>query len=150
VGTTPGGKDIYTQSQGTSTSASVSGIPLNGNPAYARLWWRIGATWSSTDYTHQTWDGIPPALVSPSPGATLRSSTMTVQWSAGSGVAEYHLYVGTTPGGKDIYTQSQGTSTSASVSGIPLNGNPAYARLWWHIGATWFWADYTYQTQEDE
>ena len=148
VGTTPGGKDIYNLSQGTGTSVSVSGIPINGNPVYARLWWRIGGTWSSTDYTYQTQGD--PALTSPTPGSPLTASPVTVQWSAGSGVAEYHLYVGTTPGGKDIYTQSQGTGTSVSVSGIPLNGNPAYARLWWRIGATWFWADYTYQTQEVE
>ncbi len=66
----------------------------------------------------------PPSLISPPLGSTLTTSSVAFQWSAGSGVAEYHLYVGTTPGGKDIYTQSQGTSTSASVSGIPINGNP--------------------------
>ena len=152
VGTTPGGKDIYNQSQGTGTSVSVSGIPINGNPVYARLWWRIGGTWSSTNYTYQTQGGGgggggDPALTSPTPGATLTASPVTFQWSAGSGVAEYHLYVGTTPGGKDIYNQSQGTGTSVSVSGIPINGNPVYARLWWRIGGTWSSTNYTYQTQ---
>ena len=145
VGTTSGGKDIYDQSQGTDTSVSVS-VPLNGNPVYVRLWWRIGGTWSSTDYTYQTSaGGGDPAITSPTPGSTLTASPVPFQWSAGSGVAEYHLYVGTTSGGKDIYDQSQGTDTSVSVS-VPLNGNPVYVRLWWRIGGTWSSTDYTYQT----
>jgi hypothetical protein len=154
VSTTPGGKDIYTQSQGTSTSASVSDIPLNGNPAYVRLWWHIGATWAYADSTYQTQkDGSTPSLVSPLPGSTLSSSTMTVQWNAGSAVDEYWLGVGTsqaaianTPWG-DIFAASAGTKTSQFVDDIPLTGNPVFVRLWWKTGTTWFYTDSTYQTQ---
>ena len=149
VGTTPGGKDIYDQSPGTETSVSVSGIPINGNPVYVRLWWKIAGTWSTTDYTYHTQGGGggDPALTSPTPGSTLTASPVTFDWSAGSGVEKYHLYVGTTPGGKDIYDQSPGTETSVSVSGIPINGNPVYVRLWWKIAGTWSTTDYMYHTQ---
>ena len=92
-----------------------------------------------------------PLLTNPTPGSTLTSSTVTFQWTAGSGVNSYWLGVGTSqaslvsnPWG-DIFSQST-TSTSAIVSGIPINGNPVYVRLWWHVGSAWFFTDYTYQT----
>ena len=144
--------DTFAGSTGANTSQAVSGIPITGNMVFVRLWYRVagsGNPWFFVDYTYQTqWNGNTPALVKPSQGSTLRRSTMTFQWSGDSGVDEYWLEVGTTPGGDDIYTQSAGTSRSASVSGIPLNGNPAYARLWWHIGSTWAYADYKYQTRK--
>ena len=146
--------DIFAQSTGTNTSAVVSGIPLTGNPVFVRLWWKIETTWSFTDYTYQTQGGgSTPAMLSPPPGSTLTTSTVTFQWSAGSAVVKYYLGVGTSqaavassPWG-DIFAQSTGTNTSAGVSGIPLTGNPVFVRLWWKIGTTWSFTDYTYQTQ---
>ena len=155
VGTTPGGKDIYDQSPGTETSVSVSGIPINGNPVYVRLWWKIAGTYSNTDYTYQTQkDDSTPALVSPSADSTLLNSTVPFQWSAGSGVDEFFLGVGTSqaaianaPWG-NIFADSVGTKTYQWVRGIPLTGNPVFVRLWWKNGETWFFADYKYQTRK--
>ena len=92
-----------------------------------------------------------PNITNPIPTSTLTNSTVTFQWTAGSGVDSYWLGVGTSqaslannPWG-DISSQST-TSTSLTVSGIPINGNPVYVRLWWNVGSTWFFTDYTYQT----
>ncbi|MDR4504663.1 MAG: alkaline phosphatase [Candidatus Scalindua sp.] len=250
VKTSPFG-NIYSAATGTNTTQQVTGIPINGNPVYVRLWWKIGTTWTTADYTFQTQgtgnqtpiavndsavtakntlvnvnvtandtdpdgtidpatvvvrsnpahgtavaradgtvnytpvtgytgqdtftytvndtlgatsnvaavtitvnsSGGTPGMTSPAPGATITTSTVTFQWSAGTGVSRYWLGVGTSfnsvktsPFG-NIFGASTGTSTTQQVTGIPINGNPVYVRLWWKIGSTWFTADYTFQTQ---
>jgi len=88
-------------------------------------------------------------MVSPAPGSQLPSSRVTFQWSAnGSSVDAFALWVGTSSGGTDLF--NSGTSwvglpiTSVSVSGLPVDGGPVYARLWWQIGGSWQYRDYTY------
>ncbi len=85
-----------------------------------------------------------PAMISPPPGSTLTSSTVTFQWSAGSGVSEYFLYVGRSPGTNDLYGQSEGLKLSAIVAGLPVDGSKLYVRLWWKTAPGWQSVDYTY------
>jgi hypothetical protein len=54
------------------------------------------------------------------------------------------LYVGTSNGTNDIYGQSQGTSTSGTVSALPTDGRTLYVRLWSYTGSAWLYRDYTY------
>ncbi|MDR4503461.1 MAG: right-handed parallel beta-helix repeat-containing protein [Candidatus Scalindua sp.] len=94
---------------------------------------------------------------SPRPGSrftdpTLATPTVEFEWVNGSAVSQHWLSVGTslasldrTPYG-DIYSRNQYLNTSATVSGIPLNGQNLYVRLWFKSG-TWKYVDYTYQTQ---
>jgi hypothetical protein len=90
-------------------------------------------------------DGNSPAtMASPPPGSVLNSTTTTFLWTPGSGVSQYWLYVGTTPGGFQIYNASTGTNRAATVTGLPRLGGPVYVRLWSLIGATWSFNDYTY------
>ncbi len=95
-----------------------------------------------------------PAVTCPKTGTILSSSTFTFKWSEGNEVAEYWLGVGTsqekidgTVSWGDIYNQKTGTKTSATVTGIPINGNKLFVRLWWKKGDDWFHTDYIYQTQ---
>ncbi len=83
-------------------------------------------------------------LTSPPPGTTLPGSTVTFQWSAGSGAQEYWLWVGTTPGGYNLYTASQGLNQSVTISGLPTNGLPIYVRLWTKLAGAWQYNDYQY------
>jgi hypothetical protein len=69
---------------------------------------------------------------------------VTFVWNSGSGVSEYWLYIGMSPGGYEIYTQSQGTNLSIPVSGLPTNGSTLYVKLWSLIAGGWQWNDYTY------
>ena len=94
----------------------------------------------------------PPEMTSPIPGSTLTATTVTFEWSTDIWISQYWLAVGTTfesldrtPYG-DVYSQNQYLNTSATVSGIPLNGKNLYVRLWFKSG-TWKYVDYTYQTQ---
>ena len=84
-----------------------------------------------------------PAITSPIPGSTLTSSSVTFQWSSGTGVTNYGLYVGSSFDAHDIYDQSVGMNLSGSVTGIPTDGRTLYVRLWWTIAGVWQYTDYT-------
>jgi hypothetical protein len=83
-------------------------------------------------------------MTSPTPGSTLTSSTVTFVWDTGTGVSQYWLSIGATPGGNQIYEQSQGTNLSVTVSGLPTDGSTIHARLWSLIAGVWQWNDYSY------
>jgi glucose/arabinose dehydrogenase len=85
------------------------------------------------------------AMLSPAPGSTLASSTATFSWTAGTGVSSYGLQVGTTPGGNQIVSGIQYSTTSATISGLPTNGSLLYVRLWSLMSGTWQSNDYTYR-----
>jgi hypothetical protein len=44
-------------------------------------------------------------------------------------VNKYWLQVETIQEAKDLYNQSTGTSPSATISGLPLNGKPVFVTL---------------------
>ena len=88
----------------------------------------------------------PAEMQTPTPGTTITTSDVTFNWSVGSGVTNYALSLGTSVGATDIFDQET-TGTSLNVSGIPLDGNTLYVRLWSFIGSGWQFIDYTYQTQ---
>ena len=85
----------------------------------------------------------PAELTTPRPGSTFAGSTVTFQWTSGTGVTAYRLSIGTTLGGVDLLNQDEGTSQSAVVPGLPT-GSPVYVRLWSQIAAQWLFNDYLY------
>ena len=88
--------------------------------------------------------GVAAAIISPTPGTTLGSSSVTLTWNAGTGVSQYWLHIGNTFAGNDLYNQSQGTNLSVAVGGLPTDGRTLYVRLWSLIGGAWQFNDYTY------
>ena len=146
VGTTSGGKDLYAQSQGTNTSVTVSGLPTDGRTLYVRLWTLQGTTWSSNDYSYIAATSVAQKAVmtSPAPGSTLAGSSQTFVWT-NVGASQYWLYFGNTIGASDLYSGSQGTNTSVTISGLPTDGRTLYVRLWTLQGTTWSFNDYQYR-----
>ncbi len=124
----------------------MTGLPTNGSIVYVRLWSRIAGEWPYYDYAvTATSEGItaqPAQLTSPAAGSVLAGSTATFQWTLGTGVTEYWLWLGRTPGGSDLYDQSLGTELGATVTGLPTNGSIVYVRLWSRIGGAWPYYDY--------
>src|SRR5262249_55740742 len=111
VGGSPGAYDVYTASQGTKLAATISHLPGDGGPLYVRLWTRTGATWQVfNDYTYTAVSTTKAAITSPAPGSTLPGAAVTFAWTPGQGAQQYWLFVGSTPGGFDLYTQVQGTN----------------------------------------
>ena len=74
------------------------------------------------------------------------SASVTFGWTAGSGVAQYWLEIGTTAGGTNLLSTSAGTNRSLAVSNLPTDGRTIYVRLWSQIGGGWQFNDYTYVT----
>ena len=98
------------------------------------------------DFTFGKLTGANPDITNPIPGSALTDSTVTFQWTAnGAAVTEWWLYIGTSPGAKDIYNSgSLGTATSDTVSGLPDNGSLIYLRLWFMIDGDWQNDDFQY------
>ena len=82
-------------------------------------------------------------MVSPSPGATLPSSTVTFRWSAGG--TAFKILVGNSVGASDIYNSGQLKVRSMMVNNIPTNGVTIYVRLMSLVKGKWKWVDYTYK-----
>jgi sugar lactone lactonase YvrE len=147
VGTTrAGSSNLYDSLATTATTATVS-IPQNGVDVYARLWSDINGVWQHTDYTF-TESGAPVASVlntpSPAPNPTLGTSE-TFTWTAGGGVTEYELELGTTkPGSSNLYDSEHTTALTSPVVTIPSYGFTVYARLFSYINRVWQHTDYTF------
>jgi hypothetical protein len=131
----------------------VSNLPTTGGPVYVRLWWNTSSGWQYADYTYtatRSGSGCgaaspTPGMVQPPPGSTLSGSSVTFCWTSGSAVSQYWLYVGTSGvGSNNLYSQSTGTATQATVSNLPTTGGPVYVRLWWNTSSGWQYTDYTY------
>jgi serine protease len=145
VGSNLGATNLYSQNQGFGLSATVTGLPTNGMTLYVRLWWLTSAGWQSGDYTYAA-PGVStpvPAMISPKPGSRLHSSFTTFQWSGGQGMSSYFLYVGSTAGAFDIYSQNENLNVSATITNLPTDGRTLYVRLWW-LTTAWNFSDYTY------
>src|SRR5205085_2554605 len=89
--------------------------------------------------------GCPRAVItSPSPESALSSSSVTFQWSAGTGAGRYQLSISRSQGGADIYNQDRASNVSATVNGLPSNGGTLWVRLWTLISGAWQFNDYSY------
>ena len=147
LGTTGvGSQNLYDSGATTATTETVSGLPANGEPVYARLWWEIDATWQSADYIYfEAGTPVPPALITPVPGRILSGSTVAFAWTPSAGVTDYQLWLGSTRvGAQNLYDSGATKATTVTVSGLPTNGVTLYARLWWEVCGVWTSADYTY------
>jgi CSLREA domain-containing protein len=145
VGTMSGAADIFNHDQGMSLSQTVTGVPANGSTVYVRLWSLIAGVWLFNDYSYTA--VTPQAqMTTPAPGSTLRASSVSFQWTHGTGASEYWLYVGTTPGGADLFNQDEGIGLSQTETGLPTNGSPVYVRLWSLVSGAWLFNDYAYTT----
>jgi hypothetical protein len=82
-------------------------------------------------------------MISPPPGSTFSSSTVTFTWSAGSATA-YFLFVGSSPNGADVYNSGQVTVLSKTVNNIPTDGRTVYVTLGSRVNGSWTTNSYTY------
>ena len=82
-------------------------------------------------------------MLSPPPGSTFSSSSVTFTWSAGNATA-YILLVGSSLHGADIYNSGQVTVLSKMVNNIPTNGRTIYVTLGSRVNGSWTTNSYTY------
>ncbi len=147
IGTQVDTYDLLNQSQGTGTSKAVTGLPTNGSNLYVRIFSLISGNWQYNAYTYSCVN-IPvdkAAMTNPAnDGDALTGSSFTFQWTAGSGVTEYWMWIGTQADTYDLLNQSQSMNTSKAVTGLPTNGSNLYVRIFSLISGTWEYNTYTY------
>ena len=154
VGSSSGGAEYFGGDQGTSTSATVSGLPTDGSTVYVRLWTIRGFSWQANQFQFTASSGGGGGgggsgnseIISPVPNTTLPGSTVTFQWSD-VGADQYWLEVGLSQGSGEFGGGDQGTSTSATISGLPTDGSTVHVRLWTISGFSWVFEDFTFSTQ---
>src|SRR5207302_892662 len=78
----------------------------------------------------------PAVMLSPQPGSTFTSSSVTFSWSAGSATA-YALLLGNSTGSSDIYNSGMGSALSANVNQMPTDGRTIYVSLYLRVNNSW-------------
>jgi hypothetical protein len=114
-----------------------------------RLYSLIQGVWQYSDYSFNE-SGTPAkaVLTTPSPAPSPALSTSEVfNWTAGNGVTQYALSVGTTgPGASNLFNSNPAnfTGLSSTAIAIPSNGATVYVRLWSLLQGVWQSSDYTF------
>ena len=144
LGTTGAGSlNLYNSGDIMAKTVTVPNIPATGATINARLYSMIDGVWEFNDYTYM--ESAPAALLTPMPGGTLGTANVTFTWSAGGGVTEYELRLGTTGAGSlNLYNSGDITAKTVTVPSIPVTGATINARLYSMIGGVWEFNDYTY------
>jgi FtsP/CotA-like multicopper oxidase with cupredoxin domain len=143
VGTALGGNNLYSGAPGLATTTSVSGLPLNAT-LYVRLFSVINGATSFNDYTFANGTSVKAVMLNPAPGSLLPGASVTFVWTAGLGVSNYSLYVGTTQGSLDLVYYTATTAAPYTVTVLAPSGATLYVRLWSNVGGVWQYNDYTY------
>ncbi len=138
VGSTAGGTNYYS-AELSGLTATVNGLPTNGSKVYVTLYSLIGGAWVPNAYTYTAVTAAAGGVITtPAPGSTLNSSSVAFGWTAGAGASAYWLVVGSTAGGDDYYSSGNlGNVLTATVGGLPTNGNTIYVTLYSLIGGAW-------------
>jgi hypothetical protein len=159
VGSSQGASDLLNSGELASTSYQTYDLPT-GQLLYARLWTKYGGIWRYTDITFTAGSAAPLTTITPVNGATNVDPTGFITWTAVSNAQLYYLYVGTTPGAKDLI-DSQELCDGAGCNGGPTatswpmlsggrapapglggrNGETVYVRLWTKIAGVWRFVD---------
>jgi len=149
VGSVAGGNQYYQSgSLSTSTlSATVNDLPTNGSTVYVTMYSLISGSWVNNAYTYTAYNsaGGKGVITTPVSGSSLSGSSVTFQWSAGTGATAYWLDVGNVAGGNQ-YEQSGnlGNVLSTTVNGLPTNGSTVYVTLYSLVTGQWLSSAYTY------
>ncbi len=132
VGTAAGAKDVVDTGELHQTSYQTLSLPLN-RTLYARLWTEIGGVWRSTDTTFGTYLAT---LTNPLNAVMTADLSRPLTWSSVPGASGYYLWVGTSPGTKDVVDSGLIQSTSLTATSLP-RGRVLYAKLWTKVGSAW-------------
>jgi len=146
--TGPNSNNLLNSGSKTGTSLTVNGLPANGVTLYATLYSEIDGAWKPASYTYtESGSYTLAAMTSPTPGSKLTGSSATFVWSASAGGTGYWLYLGSTgAGSSNLYSSGTLPGTSATVNGLPTNGETIYATLFTRIDGAWKPVSYKYTT----
>jgi subtilisin family serine protease len=152
VGSAPGLKDYYDSGGLYATQSTCSVVPTDGSKIHVRLKYKWKGIWKSRDYKYTAVNRVP-AVSSPVPDSELDQTAVEYLWQHNNAYIRYYkLWVGSSPGGKDIYDSRNllGDITSHTATGLPSDGSTIYVRLKYKSGITWKYVDYQYTVQDAE
>lgn len=127
VGDAAGDGTHFGGSLGSRTSVTLTGLPATGEPVYARLFTRHGATTVSFDASYTTARELPPRARLTFPDRQLFGSWSHFAWHD-VGALEYRLEVGTLTD-PTRYHVSRTRDCSRLVAGLPGDGSEVIARV---------------------
>jgi hypothetical protein len=114
---------------------------------YVTLYSLIAGQWQSNAYTYTAigGSGSKGVITTPTPGSTFTGSTVTFDWTAGSGATAYWLDIGNVAGGNQYYQSGNlGNVLTTTASGLPTDGSTVYVTLYSLIAGQWQSNPYTY------
>jgi len=144
AGSSPGATNYYDSGHITGTSAVATNLPVDGSTVYVQLWSYINGVWSYNSYTYIAFKPVPATISSPTAGATLTGTSVTFNWTAGTGVTMYQLNAGSSVGANNYYNSGHVTGTSAVATNLPVDGSTVYVQLWSYINGVWSYNSYTF------
>jgi hypothetical protein len=117
-------------------------LPVN-QTLYARLWTKVAGVWRFNDSTFSARASVA-RFTYPATGGITIDPTQPLTWTAVPNVQAYYLYVGSTPGAKDLVNTGETQQTSYLLpAGLPVNPT-LYARLWTKLNGIWRYIDTTF------
>jgi hypothetical protein len=149
IGPTPGTNNYYQSGNlGTVLSQAVTNnhFPTDGSAVWARLWTLINGTWGFSDVSYTAFGANAKGVItSPTPNSTLTGSTVTFNWSAGTGATAYWIDAGNVAGGNQYFQSGNlGNVLTKTVTGLPTDGSTVYITLYTMISGIWQSNVYTY------
>ena len=148
IGPTQGANTYYQSGNlGTILSKAVSGLPNDGSTVWARLYYLQNGNWSFVDNTYAAYNvgSTKGVITTPVPGTTLTGSTVTFNWTAGTGATAYWLDIGNVAGGNQYYQSGNlGNVLTTTANTLPTDGSTVYVTLYSLVGGQWLSNAYTY------
>jgi hypothetical protein len=142
-----GSNDLYNSEEKSpaTTSYTFNQLPTNAQTIYVRLITNFNGVWLHNDYTYTA--ATAAQLTGPALNSTFTGSSATFTWTSVAKATGYYLWIGSTPGGNDIYNSEEKSpaTTSYTFSPLPTNGETIYVRLWTNFNGAWRYNDYQFQ-----
>jgi hypothetical protein len=107
----------------------------------------VGGQWLSHAYTYTAYNvsGSQGVIWNPPQRLQFTSTTVTFNWTAGSGSSAYWLDIGNVPTGNQYYQSGNlGNVLTTTASNLPSDGSTLYVTLYSLVGGQWLANTYTY------
>jgi hypothetical protein len=147
IGTAPGIRDVVNTGDIPAPAYVAEGLPPS-TTLHATFWAKVDGKWiSNGGISFTTSETASPSaraeLLTPSAEYAAIPSALTFTWSATAGATAYYLYVGSSPGTRDVGNSGEMTATSFRVTNMPLD-KTVHVRLWTKLSGTWRFRDYQF------
>ena len=147
IGTTEGGRDLKNVTLGPSTTSyTAKNLPTEGGTLYVRLYTLINSVYQYNSYSYAQANLPKAAMISPAHGSNVSAASTTFTWSPGAEATTYYLWIGTTPGSKNVKNVTiPAETTTYTATALPVG--TIYVRLYSLIDGAYRYNDYSYTAQ---